>query len=187
MDGGMVLEIVGTPDPQGHLLEHKHTVILGIIEYFWQGRSPEDFCILEVLDSLKDLSYSRMVELFHTMCLQREGQQLLFNDTDVPIMRVPTPPVVQERAVDPLDISEALLNDLLIKDHHLLAALFEFCSCIASSEMPQINKRLFNSYSSSNHRWQLICNLQVTVCLLNSRHCFPGPLTWHPVQEGGTQ
>jgi hypothetical protein len=39
-------------------------------------------------------------------------------------MRVPTPPAVQERAVNRLNIPEALFNDPLIKDPCLLAVFF---------------------------------------------------------------
>ena len=72
----------------------------------------------------------------------------------------------------------------LIKDPHLLAAFFEFCNGIGSTEVPRIKKNLFDCYAASDHRWKLIYDLQVTVCLLDSRHGFPDPQTWRESQEG---
>ena len=162
-----------SPEPLGHLLEEQRTVILGVIDYLGKGRTPEDFSIPDLLGCLQQLSYPQILMEFHTARIQREGQHLLFNGTDIPIMRVPTPPPVEQRAVNPNEIPAILFNDPLIKDPHLRAAIFEFCTGINSTEVPSMKKNLFECYAASDERWKLIYDLQVTVCLLDSRHRFP--------------
>ena len=176
-----------SPEPLGHRLEEQRTVILGVIDYMGKGRTQEDFCIPDVLGCLEQLSYPQILMEFHTARIQREGQHLLFNGTDIPIMRVPTPPPVDQRAVNPNEIPAILLNDPLIRDPHLLDALFEFCTGIGNPEVPRMNRPLFECYAASDERWKLIYDLQVTVCLLDSRHGFPDPQTWRELQEGSDE
>jgi hypothetical protein len=119
--------------------------------------------------------------------LKWEGQQLLLDGKHVPIMRVPCPPLAQDRQVRPDKIPKELGECKEVKDPHLLAAFFEHVASSESTLIPMVNRRLWESMHSSENKALWLLDLQMKVCIQDSLRGFPEPPTWPQSQEGGSE
>jgi hypothetical protein len=107
--------------------------------------------------------------------LKWEGQQLLLNGENVPVMRAPCPPLVQEQQVNPDRIPKELREDKDIKNPQNLEAFFEHVASSDSMLVPLVDKKLWVSMHSSENKALWLFDLQMKVCIQDSFHSFPKP------------
>ena len=174
-------------DPLGHTVEQKRKVILAAMKWERKGRPKLDLNHQELLEEFSDMSYPDIVHHWHKTRLKWEGQQLLLDGKHVPIMRVPCPPLVQDRQVHPDKIPKELGECKEVKDPHLLAAFFEHVASSESVLIPMVNRNLWESMHASKNKALWLLDLQMKVCIQDSLHGFPEPPTWPQSRKGGSE